>query len=163
SAPMEFASHVWRHTMNRPLHVVLLWLISSTSVFAEQRPDGVKYDFKYELTAAPRRIEIPVLKFRLLPPEDELREGNAATILLRLPWDATNYFATEVPKFDDYVKIPLSDVDRIREIGPALHDHFFLEMRRAAYRRSADWEYPLREEPQAEIRLPDVQGFRKIL
>jgi len=115
------------------------------------------------LTVAQRRIDTPILKWRLLPAEYELRDGNAAPILLRLPWDQTPFFSQEVPKFETYLEIPLADEGRIREAGAGLPPRFFAELRRAAYRRTAGWEYPLDEKPLAEILLPDVQGGRAIV
>jgi hypothetical protein len=145
--------------MRDALMIVLVWLISCTPASAQQAPNGA---FEYELTVAPRRIEAPVLKNRLMPAEYELRDGNAATILLRLPWDQTPYFAEVVPKFRQILEIPISDRDRIRGEGAGLIAHFYEELRRAAYRRTADWQYPLDQKPISEILLPDLQGSRDI-
>ncbi len=145
--------------MRDALMIVLVWLISCTPVCAQQAPNGA---FEYELTVAARRIETPVLKNRLLPAEYELRDGNAATIVLRLPWDQTPYFSDVVPKFRQFLEVPLSDRDRIRSAGAGLSPHFYDELRRAAYRRTADWQYPLDQKPISEILLPDVQGSRAI-
>src|SRR5262249_12732540 len=95
--------------------------------------------------------------------EYELRDGNAATILLRLPWDQTPFFAQEVPKFNGLLNIPLSDEDAIRAGGAGLPKRFVTELSRAAYRRTADWQYPVTEQPLAEMPLPDVQGAREIV
>jgi hypothetical protein len=140
--------------------ITLVCLLSSRSVAAEEVANGAD---EKELTVVPRRIDTPVLKRRLFPAEHELREGNAATILLRLPWDLTHFFAEEVPKFKTYLEIPLADDGRIREAGEGLPDYLYTELRRAAFRRTADWEYPLREGPVGGIRLPDVQGGREII
>src|SRR5260370_29777453 len=144
--------------MRCALGVTLVWLVSSSSASAQQAPNGA---FEYGLSVAPRRIETPVLKNRLLPAEYELRDGNAATILLRLPWDQTPYFAEVVPKFRQILEIPISERDRIRAEGAGLMPHFYEELRRAAYRRTADWQYPLDQKPISEIPLPDVQGSRE--
>src|SRR5262245_26490074 len=61
------------------------------------------------LTLTPRAIESPLMKYRLLPAEYELVDGNAATILLRLPWDQTVYFSTTVPTFEGLMNLPLDD------------------------------------------------------
>ncbi len=118
---------------------------------------------QHELAVTARAVETPLLKRRLLPAEHELHEGNAAPILLRLPWDQTAFFAREVPKFESYLQIPLADEGRIREAGAGLPSGFYAELRRAAYRRTASWEYPSDEKPLAEILLPDVQGGRDIV
>jgi hypothetical protein len=98
------------------------------------------------------------MKYRLLPAEYELHEGNAAPILLRLPWEQTAYFRDVVPKFGDYLDLPLDD-PKLR--GPEVFA-FFPHLKRAAYRKTADWQYPIGEEPLANILLPDVQGARSI-
>jgi hypothetical protein len=113
----------------------------------------------HELTVSPRAIETPLMKYRLLPAEYELREGNAAPILDRLPWEQTQYFAEVVPKFGEYLDLPLNSPKlREQEIF-----NFFKPLKRAAYRKTADWQYPIGEEPFGEILLPDVQGARSIV
>jgi hypothetical protein len=112
-----------------------------------------------ELTVSPRAIETPLMKYRLLPAEYELRDGNAAPILDRLPWERTQYFAEVVPKFGEYLDVPLNSPKlRGQEIFT-----FFPALRRAAYRKTADWQYPIGEEPLGDILLPDVQGARSIV
>jgi hypothetical protein len=44
-----------------------------------------------------------------------------------------------------------------------LSPRLYSEIRRAAYRRTAVWEYPIDEEPQAHIILNDVQGARRLV
>src|SRR6185369_15430339 len=110
------------------------------------------------------QVESPLMKYRLLPAENELKNGNAAPILLRLPWDQLPFMNTVVPNIHGMLEIPLSDLDRVRQAGFGLSfDRFYGEMRRAAYRRTADWEYPLQERPLAEILLPDIQGARDFM
>jgi hypothetical protein len=113
----------------------------------------------HELTVSPRAIETPLMKYRLLPAEYELREGNAAPILDRLPWEQTKYFSEVVPKFGEYLDVPL-DSPKLR--GPEIFG-FFHALKRAAYRKTADWQYPIGEEPFGDILLPDVQGGRSIV
>jgi hypothetical protein len=112
-----------------------------------------------ELTVSPKAIERPLTKYRLFPAEYELRDGNAAPILDRLPWERTKYFADVVPKFGEYLDVPLE--------SPKLRDHeifaFFPQLKRAAYRKTADWQYPIGEEPVADIALSDVQGARYVV
>lgn len=112
-------------------------------------------------TVTARACESPLLKYRLFPAEYELKEGNAAPILLRLVWGQQPFMNQVVPQLHDMLEIPLADADRIRAAAKMLSfDHFLTEMRRAAYRRHANWEYPLTEAPAAGIRLPDLQGSR---
>jgi hypothetical protein len=135
-------------------------LLLQSSVVVHGAEDGAD---EKELTVAPRNIETPVLKRRLFPAEYELRDGNAATILLRLPWDRTRFFAEEVPKFNAYLEIPLQEDARIRQAGEGLPEYLYAELRRAAYCRTAHWEYPLDQKPLGDVLLPDIQGARGIV
>jgi hypothetical protein len=114
-----------------------------------------------ELIVAPRAVEEPRLAHRLMPLEYELREGNAAPIILRLAWEQTKYFSTVVPTFEEQLKLPLND-PKLIEAGPILKSHFYEELRRAAHRRTAQWEYPIGEQDNLEILLPDSQAARQI-
>ncbi|MEX0718324.1 MAG: DUF1559 domain-containing protein [Planctomycetaceae bacterium] len=130
---------------------------------AEEKPKPV------ELLISPKAIETPLFKYRLLPTEPELKPGNAVPIILRLPWENWDFFGKEnlevreqlsrnkwedmpldSPEWNDFPK------NRI------LPDYFFFELKRAAFRRDADWEYPLQEVPAYHIRLPDLQGAREL-
>jgi hypothetical protein len=112
----------------------------------------------HELTVSPRAIETPLMKYRLLPAEYELRDGNAAPILLRLPWERIPYFRDVVPTFTEYLDVPLNSPKlRGQEIFT-----FFEPLQRAAYRKTADWQFPIGERPLGDILLPDVQGGRFI-
>lgn len=115
-----------------------------------------------ELILTPRAIEHPLMKYRLLPAEYELQDGNAAPILLRLPWEQNHYFMEVVPNFDDYLALPLYD-PKVLETGDVFISRFYEELRRAAYRRTADWEYPIGEGPLLNVLLPDAQGGRLIV
>jgi hypothetical protein len=118
-----------------------------------------------ELVLRPRAIETPPLKYRLFPPEAELKPGNAATILLRLPWDQMPWMTEIYPKLHEWAARPLDAPEWENfNSGGVLPDVFFSEMRRAAFRREASWEYPLHEAPSPYlIRLPDVQVLRGFL
>jgi hypothetical protein len=102
------------------------------------------------------------MKYRLFPAEYELHAGNAAPILLRMPWEQTLYFTKVVPTFDEYLDVPL-DSPKLRNAGEVFNPGFYRTLKRAAYRRTADWQYPIGEEPAAQILLPDVQGSRSIV
>ena len=110
-----------------------------------------------ELTVDARAVEQPLMKYRLLPAEYELHNGNAAPILLRVCWEQIPYFLKVVPTFSEYLDVPLGDA-RLRSEDDIFA--FYRTLKRAAYRRTADWEYPIGEEPAATILLPDVQGVR---
>lgn len=141
--------------------------LSLTATFAaDKKPSDKKPAEKaaappnpwHELSVSPRAIETPLMKYRLLPAEYELRDGNAAPILLRLPWERIPYFREVVPTFSEYLDVPLTSP---KLHGPeifTLYDH----LERAAYRRTADWQYPIGEHPLGEILIPDLQGGRSI-
>lgn len=116
-----------------------------------------------ELTLSPRAIEKPILKYRLLPPEAELKAGNAVPILLRLPWERTQWMAQVFPKLHEWETRTL-DAPEWKKFEGTLPDTIYNEMKRAAYRRDAYWEYPIGETPSPYmILLPDVQGLRGFL
>lgn len=134
----------------------LMLMALAQSVTAQ---DKVKDEDATELVLTPRAIERPFLKHRLFPPEYALKDGNAATIILRMPWDQRPYMQQIYPKLDDYLNVSLDDPKLIAN-GTVSFDHFYEQLHRAAYRRTADWEYPLGEEPSVNILLPDVQDSR---
>jgi hypothetical protein len=110
-----------------------------------------------------RAIETPVLKYRLFPSEAELKRGNAVPILLRLPWEQMPWMNTVFPTLKEWESRPLGAPEWAKSNG-VLPDSFFSEMRRAAYRREATWEYPIGETPSLYfILLPDVAGLRDFL
>jgi len=115
-----------------------------------------------ELTVSPRAIERPLLKYRLLPAEYELQDGNAAPILLRLPWDQPNLLSGALFSLEEYLELPLDDASGF-ELERVFPQKLYKELRRAAFRRTAEWEYPTGEERMADIRLPDVQGVRTLI
>lgn len=115
-----------------------------------------------ELTLTPRAIEQPLLNHRLLPAEFELREGNAATLILRMPWEQQPYMQNVFGTFDDDLDLAIDD-PKIIENGTQGFDRFYRQLRRAAYKRTADWDYPVGEAPAAYILLPDVQGGREFV
>jgi hypothetical protein len=116
-----------------------------------------------ELTIRARAIETPVLKYRLLPAESEIKPGNAAPILLRLPWEQMPWMTEVFPTLLDWESRPL-DAPEWTTSGGVLPENFYNEMKRAAFRRDASWEYPIGETPSPYlILLPDVQGMRAFL
>jgi hypothetical protein len=150
--------------MNRALALAVSIIIAISSAAgaadSDKRQAASRGEPVRELVVSARAVEQPLMKYRLLPAEYELKRGNAASILLRLPWEQAAYFSTVVPTFRDYLDLPLTD-SKLRDP----HDvfAFYHVLKRAAYRQTADWEYPLGEEPAATILLPDVQGSRQIV
>lgn len=113
-----------------------------------------------ELSIQARAIEAPILKYRLLPSEAEIKPGNAVPILLRLPWDQWAWMNEVFPTLQTWVDRPLDAVEWAKSDG-VLPDRFYAEMKRAAFRREASWEYPIHElSSPYMVLLPDVQDFR---
>jgi hypothetical protein len=115
-----------------------------------------------EMTLRPRAVESPVMKYRLLPAEAEIKAGNAVPILLRLPWEQNQWMSKVFPTLHEWEARPLTAPDWRTSDG-VLPLSFYRELKRAAYRRDADWEYPIGEQSGYSILLPDVQGLRGFL
>lgn len=96
---------------------------------------------------------------RLYPAADQWTKGDAAPIFLRMNWEAGSRIQSlQELRRDIDLDTPLEqlDLDRIdRSFAINLK-----EMRRAAYRERANWQYPFREGPVMEVLLPDVQESR---
>jgi hypothetical protein len=146
--------------MKRTLAVVLCCVAGTNTVAAQAPPYGQD---DHDLTVSGVAVSSPVLEHRLLPAEYELRDGNAATILLRLPWDRADFMNLEVNKFSGILEIPFTEIDQIRAAGEGLPPALYSEIHRSAYRRTAVWEYPIDEGPQSQVLLNDVQGARQLI
>lgn len=111
------------------------------------------------LTIHPARIEDSASHQRLLPADPDLKRGNAAVVLLRMPWEQQRWMQEWFPKIRDVSQLPPGNA----QVAEFPFDRFAGEMRRAAYLRDADWNYPVDDEPLDEILLPDVQGMRSFV
>lgn len=124
---------------------------------------GVEKPEPIEMAIHPRAIETPVLKYRLFPAEAELKAGNAVPVLLRLPWEMMPWMNQVFPTLKEWESRPLTAPEWAASKG-VLPERFWSEMKRAAFRREATWEYPIGEAPSLySILLPDVQGLRVFL
>jgi len=94
---------------------------------------------------------------RLLPADPDLKEGNASVVLLRMIWEQRGYMQTVVPQFGRLAELPYNDPQIAKIIA---FDGFNHQLHRAAYMRTAEWQYPLHDELLGMILLPDVQGLR---
>ena len=148
--------------LNCCLCVAILGLACQFHSSSAEEPATAAAPAATQLNLSPRAIEQPLLKYRLFPTEDELVDGNAAPILLRLPWEQTSYFSHIVPKFNAQLELSIDDPKLVAD-GPLLTDGLYAEIRRASRRRSANWEYPIHEGPFFQTLLPDAQGMRQIL
>lgn len=142
----------------RPTLLVLALAIGIASPLCADEPELRPV----ELTIQAQAIESPVLKYRLIPTEAELKPGNAVPILLRLPWEESEYFSKVVPTLAAWDSRTPADPEWKKFPG-TLPDAFYLEMKRAAFRRDATWEYPIGEQPGYLIYLPDLNGLRHLL
>jgi hypothetical protein len=128
--------------------VVVQFLVVRSSVAEEPK--------RIELTIHSRAIETPVLKYRLLPSEAEIKPGNAVPILLRMPWSYGGFMTQVFPTFGQWESRPLSAPEWATS-GGVLPENFYREMKRAAFRREASWEYPIGETTSPYlIALPDA-------
>lgn len=141
--------------------ILLAWGAIASEAFAE--PPAVPPPV--ELLLEGRAIESPALKYRLYPAENERHDGNAAPILLRLPWDQLHWMNKIVPTLPEWEQRPLTAPEWATfEKDYIFPDRFYLEIKRAAYRREAQWEYPIHETSFPHlILLNDVQGLRSFL
>ena len=104
------------------------------------------------LTLHPQAIEDNGPLRPLLPEAPDLKPGNAAVVLLRMPWAQRTWMQEWSPKLFELLKLPPGD-PRVAEFP---FDRFAAEMRRAAFMRNADWAYPLEEESLDSISTPDI-------
>lgn len=110
------------------------------------------------MRVAPRGVAATTA-IRLFPPRAELKEENAAVVLLRLPYERNQYLRDVASKFEEYLQLPFDDPTLPEKIQFA---GLYQELRRAAYCTHADWEYPLDEVPAAGILLPDLNAARNL-
>ena len=130
------------------LNAILLGSMAA-GVCAEE-PPAIK------LTLHPQAIEDPGPSRPLLPEAPDLKPGNAAVVLLRMPWGETGFMTNEYPKLLEHPPLPQDD-PRLTDFP---FDRFAAQMRRAAYMKDADWDYPIDDEPLDGILLSDASGLR---
>ena len=133
------------------LGVILVGSMAAV-VWAEE-PTTIK------LTLHPQAIEDNGPLPPLLPEAPVLKPGNAAVVLLRMPWEQQSWMQEWMPKISEVSRLSPDD-PRVAEFP---FNRFAGEMRRAAFMRDADWNYPLEDEPAASILLPDAQGLRSFI
>lgn len=141
--------------------ILLAWGVMASEAIAE--PPAVP--LPVELLLEGRAIESPALKYRLYPEDIDRHDGNAAPILLRLPWDQGHWMNKVAPTLPEWEQRPLTAPEWTTfEKDYIFPDRFYLEIKRAAYRRDAQWEYPIHETSFPHlILLNDVQGLRSFL
>jgi len=135
------------------LSVLVLMTVSVASGFLNAQKEEV-----IQITVHPRAVPANPDSIRLLPREHELRDGNAVIELLRMPWEQQNFMKLKGERMNDWLEMKGDDPEMIQYESAFLL--FKDKMRRAAYTRDADWDYPIGEQPLVSILLPDVQGMR---
>ena len=126
---------------------------SMAAVVCADEPTTIK------LTLHPQAIEDNAPLRPLLPEAPDLKPGNAAVVLLRMPWAQQKWMQEWMPKISEVSQLSPDD-PRVAEFP---FTRFAGEMRRAAFMHDADWNYPLDDEPAASILLPDAQGLRSFI
>ena len=138
----------------RPLPSLFVVLFIFSGPLIADEPQSI------DLTIHAQAIETPALKYRLFPAEGDLKPENAIPILLRLPWDKRQWMSQVFPTLHEWVSRPL-DAEEWATSGGVISDGSYKEMKRAAFRRDATWEYPIGETSSPHlILLPDVQEMR---
>ncbi len=96
-------------------------------------------------------------EYRLLPSDPQLKDGNAAVVMLRMTYEQQAFMNDVVPKMRELVEL---DHDDPRIAAEFSFGKFYRQLARAAYLRDAQWHYPLNEQPLWGIGLPDAQSMR---
>jgi hypothetical protein len=114
------------------------------------------------LTIHPQAAPTPALKYRLLPGDWELKEGNAVPIYLRLTHeqsDASRKYFIDTPKL--WNALPLEKIP-LKEAHKFLNDHQYMlrQLELGARRRTVQWDYTLEEPNAIGLLLPDAQWMR---
>lgn len=135
-----------------------------TSMFTSLFASGLRADEDEpkwtEVTITPRAVSERPLDVELFPNEADRVPGNAVPILLRMRWEQVPELMGKLNKAAEHLNLPADEFSpaKLREEVPLVR---FGEMQRAAYRTTADWEYPLRETDQLHmVLLPDAQEMR---
>ncbi len=132
--------------LSQPLLLAAILVGSMAAVVCADEPTTIK------LTLHPQAIEDHGPLRPLLPETPDLKPGNAAVVLLRMPWAQRTWMEEWSPKLFELLELPPGD-PRVAEFP---FDRFAAEMRRAAFMRSADWAYPLEDESLDSISTPDI-------
>jgi len=140
----------------------LLLLVLPAPVLWAQDKSSSPWGIDRSLSVSPASAPVPALKFRLLPLNSELKEGNAVPIYLRLVHeqnDAARKYWTERPKPWNGMPVDRIPLDEARKF---LQDHRRLlrQLELGARRRTADWNYTLDDGNPIEMLMPDTQQMR---
>jgi hypothetical protein len=111
-----------------------------------------------KLTLHPMAAPTPALKYRLLPPADELVSGNAAVPYGKITAEQLNFFGHNfTDTLDKWREMPLDKL-RAEKISLPESSIFFLEQ--GAKCKYCDWQLPIGQIPFYRILLPEAQQTR---
>ena len=145
----------------RQWSALLLPIMLAPALQAQDKPTS-PWAIDRSLSVSPQSAPVLALKYRLLPLNSELKEGNAVPIYLRLVHeqnDATRKYWTETPipwNGMPVDRIPLDEARRFLQDHRRLLQQFDL----GARRRTAEWNYTLDEGNFIGINMPDTQQMR---
>jgi hypothetical protein len=114
------------------------------------------------LTVSPASDTVPALKYRLLPPSWELKDGNAAPIYLRLVHaqsDSSRKYWTDTPESWNQLpidQIPLQETQKFFKT----YSYILRQLEVGARRKTAEWNYTTEEPNPIGLLLPDCQTMR---
>jgi hypothetical protein len=146
----------------RPWSALFLAALVTPPLHGQDKPAS-PWGVDRALSVSPEREPAPALRYRLLPPSWELKEGNAVPIYLRLVYEQSDesrqyYWQTPVPWNEMPVdRIPLDQAHKFLERARPMLRQFEL----GARRRTAEWNYTLDQGNPIEVLLPDVQWMRR--
>jgi len=143
------------------LCALLAIVMLAPAVSAQDKPKP-PWIIDRSLTVAPQSAPTPSLKYWLLPPSWELKEGSAVPIYLRLVHeqsDASRKKWVDLPTPLNALPIDKVPLDEARKI---LRDYRYMlrQLELGARRKTVDWSYTLDEGDVIGILLPDTQNMR---
>jgi hypothetical protein len=148
--------------------VVCLVVVAGLTTAGEQppaaKPGGEKWLMDRELTITPRAEPVPALRYRLLPPTTELKEGNSVPIYLRPAngqRDETKRYNVETPQKWNDLPLDQIPVAEARKFLENVTKSYLSQLDYGARRKTAEWNYTLEQRDPISILLPDIQQMRQ--
>jgi hypothetical protein len=143
------------------LNLLAIGLCAQEKKTSPDKPES-QWAVDRSLTVSPQGEPLPALRYRLLPPESDLRDGNAVPIYLRLiheQSDADLKQRTDTPQAWNALPIGEIPLPKARQFLQE-HRYFARQLELGARRRIAEWNYTLEEPNPIGLLLPDVQMMR---
>ncbi|HEY4313417.1 MAG TPA: hypothetical protein VGN12_28460 [Pirellulales bacterium] len=157
-------SGVRRHAnIGRLLALVAITASASTVARAEDQPPAPIVKFDVMAMGEPS----PALRYRLLPPFQDLTPGNAAIVYTKIAIEfgsgQSNAAYEEYNKVADWMDLPADQLPRAEvEEVLRMHQRRLAEADRAARMESCDWQLPVRGDEPWAVLLPEAQGMRQV-